>query len=80
MPTAVAAVAALTHCEQTPFSESILAKIASGECKVALAVDEQSHHNPGHVQTTAMHSDQGWVLNGRKVVAQLNISVLAQCI
>lgn len=44
-----------------------LPAIVSGEWRLALAVDEQPHHNPAHIDTRAERQGDGFVLNGRKV-------------
>ena len=47
--------------------EALLPAIASGEILVTLASEESNRHNPFNISTTATKSDDGYVINGRKV-------------
>ncbi|MDE2579585.1 MAG: acyl-CoA dehydrogenase family protein [Hyphomicrobiales bacterium] len=49
-----------------PRAEALLAKIASGDLLLALAVDEGAKHRPGAMTTQAQRSGNGFVLNGAK--------------
>ena len=44
-----------------------LPKIVSGKITTALAIDEDSHHNPFNIETLAKLEGDKWVLNGKKV-------------
>ena len=44
----------------------MLPTIAAGELRVALAIDEQPHHNPATTATTATAKGDGYQLNGQK--------------
>lgn len=46
--------------------ESLLPAIASGEMRLALAIDESSRHAPQRVAMTATPSESGYTLNGQK--------------
>jgi alkylation response protein AidB-like acyl-CoA dehydrogenase len=43
-----------------------LPKIASGDCIVALAIDEGSHHDPSQIKLSAAKSGAGYTLSGEK--------------
>ncbi len=45
---------------------AFLPKIASGELRLGLALEEGAHHNPEATALTASETDLGFVLNGRK--------------
>jgi alkylation response protein AidB-like acyl-CoA dehydrogenase len=45
---------------------ALIPKIVSGETLFALALDEGAHHNPSHIETTALLSGNNYVLNGKK--------------
>jgi len=51
-----------TDSQKTAF----LPAVAKGECLMALAVDEGTHHAPYTVNTTATADGDGWVLDGEK--------------
>lgn len=46
--------------------QDLLPKIASGELCIALALEEQAHHQPLRAELTATTSASGFVLNGKK--------------
>ncbi len=45
---------------------TILPKVASGDCILALAVDEGPHHDPENISVEAKKTDTGYLLNGTK--------------
>lgn len=47
--------------------EALLTYIAAGDLIIAFALDEGAHHHPTSFSTTAATSNEGYVLNGKKV-------------
>lgn len=45
---------------------SLLPKLAQGQMIIALAHEEQAHHHPNHVSTSAKLQGNGYLLNGHK--------------
>ena len=43
-----------------------LPSLMSGQQRLALAIDEHGRHDPSKIQTTAMKTAEGWLLNGEK--------------
>ncbi len=46
--------------------KSLLPKLAQGQMIIALAHEEQTHHHPSHVATSAKLQGKGYALNGQK--------------
>ncbi|NIB44986.1 acyl-CoA dehydrogenase [Pseudomaricurvus alkylphenolicus] len=67
LSTGLIAVSALTLCQQTDYSQAKLRAIALGELKVALALEENHHHNPQAVSAVAKQHADGWLLSGEKI-------------
>ena len=44
----------------------VLPQVVSGELLLALAIDEKPHHRPCRIETSAVKSGEGYVLNGCK--------------
>jgi len=68
LSSAVLAVTALLVGGDDARGGELLPLLASGELLVALALDETSRHAPFHVNTRAVASGAGYVLNGRKTL------------
>ena len=47
--------------------ETYLTQIATGDLKVALALEETRHHNPCNISVSAEKTAEGYILNGKKV-------------
>ena len=45
---------------------AFLSQVVSGELLLALAIDEKPHHRPCRIETSAVKSGEGYVLNGCK--------------
>ena len=48
--------------------QTLVAQIASGEIRFALALEEGNHHAPSQIATTAKASGDNFVLNGKKTL------------
>ena len=64
--TAILGVTAINHCASEGQKTELLGAIAAGQITTALAVDENIHHAPTQISTTATASGQGYLLNGNK--------------
>jgi acyl-CoA dehydrogenase len=62
----VVAVTAILATGSEVQKAALLPGLASGERIVVMAVDERSKHRPEHIETRAVRSSDGWVLNGAK--------------
>ena len=58
---------ALTKFGSKEQKQKYLSKIASGELTTALAIDENSHHNPNICELKAIKDGSKYVLNGKKI-------------
>ena len=58
---------ALTKFGSEEQKQKYLSKIASGELTTALAIDENSHHNPNICELKAIKDGSKYVLNGKKI-------------
>ncbi len=67
LSTAVTAVTALLQGGTTEQRQSILPRIAAGECLVALAIDEHPRHAPERISTSAVSERNGYRLSGQKI-------------
>jgi acyl-CoA dehydrogenase len=56
----------ILHAGSEEQKQSLLPQIIAGEKLVALACDENHHHNPSHVSTTATREGNTFILNGSK--------------
>ncbi len=66
--TAAIGASALVLGKSEPARQRILPEIATGQKLIALAVDENNHHDPLYTSTSAQPSDDGsYVLDGNKV-------------
>ena len=54
-----------------------LPRLATGEARLALALDERSRHAPGHVDTVAERTAGGWRLTGAKSMVLDGLGVQA---
>ena len=63
---AVMGASALILAGSEAQKEQILPQIASGEIKLALAIDESMHHAPQAITMSVTSQDSGFVLNGEK--------------
>jgi len=64
--TALTGAAALSMAGSAEQCAELLPKVVAGECILALACDELSHHVPEHVQTRFERRGEGYLLDGRK--------------
>lgn len=64
--TVAVAASAITLAGSQQQKQSLLPKIASGELCIALAIEEQAHHQPLRAELTASASASGFILNGKK--------------
>ena len=58
---------ALTKFGSEEQKQKYLSKIASGELTTALAIDENSHHNPNICELKAIKDGSKYILNGKKI-------------
>ena len=58
---------ALTKFGSEEQKQKYLSKIASGELTTALAIDENSHHNPNICELKAIKDGSNYILNGKKI-------------
>ena len=65
--TGVLGAFALTQFGNDAQKKNFLPKIVNGEITTALAIDESSHHDPNKTVMTAIKSDSGYTLNGKKI-------------
>ena len=65
--TGVLGAFALTQYGSEAQKKNFLPKIVNGEITTALAIDESSHHDPNKTVMTAIKSDSGYTLNGKKI-------------
>ena len=65
--TGVLGAFALTQYGSEAQKKNFLPKIVNGEITTALAIDESSHHDPNKTLMTAIKSDSGYTLNGKKI-------------
>ena len=65
--TGVLGAFALTQYGSKAQKKNFLPKIVNGEITTALAIDESSHHDPNKTVMTAIKSDSGYTLNGKKI-------------
>ena len=65
--TGVLGATALTKFGSEDQKQMYLSKIASGELTTALAIDENSHHNPNICELKAIKDGSNYVLNGKKI-------------
>ncbi|OCC23517.1 hypothetical protein MB02_10025 [Croceicoccus estronivorus] len=63
---AAGAVSALTLGTNQAAKEALLPQIANGSLAAALAIDDENHHRPHTISTTAQKYESGWVLSGAK--------------
>ncbi len=66
--TVLVAATAISHMGSQAQKEQWLPAIAAGEKVVSLALQEGAHHAPEQTAATAAANDQGFVLNGEKVL------------
>ncbi|MEM8921677.1 MAG: acyl-CoA dehydrogenase family protein, partial [Pseudomonadota bacterium] len=66
LQTALIGASALVLAGSEAQKSEFLPKIAAGELKTALAVDEGAHHNPTNIALSATKSGDGWALSGAK--------------
>jgi alkylation response protein AidB-like acyl-CoA dehydrogenase len=64
--TAILGVTAINQAASEAQKTELLGAIAGGQITTALAVDENIHHAPTQISTTATASGQGYLLNGGK--------------
>ena len=67
LSTAVTAVSALLQGGTAQQQQSLLPRIAAGECLVALAIDERSRHAPQSISSAVVAQSDGYRLSGRKI-------------
>ena len=67
LSSAVLAVTALLQCGSQPQQRALLPRIATGECLLALAVDERARHAPQKIDTFAVPEHGGYRLRGEKI-------------
>ena len=65
--TGVLGAFALTQYGSEAQKKNFLPKIVNGEITTALAIDESSHHDPNKTVMTAIKSESGYTLNGKKI-------------
>ena len=65
--TGVLGAFALTQYGSEAQKKNFLPKIVNGEITTALAIDESSHHDPNKTMMTAIKSESGYTLNGKKI-------------
>ena len=65
--TGVLGAFALTQFGSDAQKKNFLPKIVNGEITTALAIDESSHHDPNKTEMTAIKSESGYTLNGKKI-------------
>ena len=65
--TGVLGAFALSQYGSEAQKKNFLPKIVNGEITTALAIDESSHHDPNKTVMTAIKSDSGYTLNGKKI-------------
>jgi acyl-CoA dehydrogenase len=65
--TAATGASALVLGKSEDARRRLLPEIATGETLVALAVDENNHHDPLYINTTATPADGGYKVDGSKV-------------
>ena len=65
--TGVLGAFALTQYGSEAQKENFLPKIVNGEITTSLAIDESSHHDPNKTVMTAIKSESGYTLNGKKI-------------
>ena len=58
---------AIMHAGDETQKETMLPAIAAGEAIVTMAIDEYNHHQPFNISTTATKTENGYILNGKKV-------------
>ncbi len=66
LSSSVLSATALRASGEGALQASLLKKIANGTAIMALATDENSKHNPSHVETRAERAGNGFRLNGQK--------------
>ena len=65
--TGVLGAFALSQYGSEAQKKNFLPKIVNGEITTALAIDESSHHDPNKTVMTAIKSESGYTLNGKKI-------------
>lgn len=63
---AVIGAAALRSAADNDFVRTQLQAIATGELRIALAIDETPHHRPGNCESVASKTAGGWIINSGK--------------
>lgn len=58
---------AISQAADVTQKEKLLPAIASGELVVTLAIDETNRHNPNKISTSATPTEEGYLINGKKV-------------
>ena len=56
----------ILHAGNSSQKKIWLPSLISGQQRLALAIDEHGRHDPSKIQTTAIKTAEGWLLNGEK--------------
>lgn len=68
LSTVVLGASAIELSKDETLQSKVLPKVIAGELTLALALDENHHHQPSNITTTAEKQGDSWILNGKKTM------------